>query len=313
MLLLILPDLLAYRQSLQGGPFPLKTELIGTVTDALIFGLVVYLLRRDVQRRRQAEKELQVANCELVAANQFKLHLLGMAAHDLKNPLTAIRSLASLLKNPGGDAQSVRETAEHIEATSQEMLGLIHDLLDTAALEGASLKLDRAYHHVGELVASAVETARPAAANKQQRLELELGPLAIALVDARRLRQVLQNLLGNAIKFSPVRKTIRVGWAVEGSSVMVKVTDEGPGLSSEDSAQLFQRFRPLSARPTAGESSSGLGLWIVRQLVELHGGTVSAVSRGAGHGATFCVKLPLAEDEETSEQGASPVEAAGWR
>lgn len=304
MALLVLPDLLGFWQVVHGSRFPLGVEVLGTITDALIFSFVVILLRQDVLRRRAAEEELRVANAELVAANQFKVHLLGMAAHDLKNPLTAIRSLAMLLKHPPGDAQSLRETAGHIERTSDEMLALIHDLLDTAALEGASLKLEPALHEFGELVDSAVEAARPQAAHKQQRIEVVRGPVAIVSLDARRFIQVLNNLLGNAIKFSPLRTTITLRWEGDHEKVRLSIADQGPGLTPQDLERLFERFRPLSARPTAGESSSGLGLWIVRQLVELHGGRVWATSRGAGQGATFFVELPVGE-----EAGVEALEA----
>jgi signal transduction histidine kinase len=302
MALLVLPDLLGFWQVVHGSRFPLEFEIVGTVTDAVIFTFVVILLRQDVVRRRQAEEGLRVANAELIAANQFKVHLLGMAAHDLKNPLTAIRSLALLLKNPGGDTQSVRETAVHIESTCNEMLGLIHDLLDTAALEGASLKLDPALHDFGELVNTAIEAARPLAAHKQQRIEVAPGPLAIVSLDARRFIQVLNNLLGNAIKFSPMRTTITIHWEADRERVHLSITDQGPGLTQTDLARLFERFRPLTARPTAGESSSGLGLWIVRQLVALHGGIVWATSRGQGQGATFHVELPVGDEAHLEAQ-----------
>lgn len=292
--LLVLPDFFGYYQTVAGGRKVLLVEMVGTAFDAIVFIAVFSLLLRDNLHRRRAEASLRETNAALVRANEFKLELLGIAAHDLKNPLASLRMLGRLLHTSPGDAASVTETASHIESVSDEMLTLVHDLIETSAIESLRIHLNPTHVDLQGLLSGVVEGLRPSAERKQQRLSLEAPTAVLAHLDTSRLHQVLQNLVGNAIKFSPPGGQITAKLEATSKTAHFSVGDSGPGLAPDDLPRLFQRFQRLSARPTAGESSTGLGLWIAHEIVQLLHGRIWAESKGPGHGATFHVELPLA-------------------
>jgi signal transduction histidine kinase len=295
--LLLVPDLFGFYLNFAGGRKILAVEIVGTAFDAMVFIAVFALLLRDNFHRRRAEASLRETNAALLRANEFKLELLSIAAHDLKNPLASLRMLGRLLRTSPDDLAAVTETARHIETVSEEMLTLVHDLIETSALESFRIRLQPAYLDLQALLAAAVDAAQPAAARKQQHIDLEAPSSVLAFLDAARLGQVLQNLLGNAIKFSPPGARIVARLQASAGTADLTVCDEGPGLTAEDLPRLFERFQRLSARPTAGESSTGLGLWIVREIVQLQHGKVWAENNRSSHGAVFHVELPLPAPE----------------
>ncbi len=258
------------------------------------------------EAKQQAEIE-HLKNVELAAAlkkveeaNAFKTELLGIAAHDLKNPLQVISGFASLIQELKSldEAQS---NAKAIERASERMLKLIKDLLETAALDSGKLELNKIPVSVADLLRAVAEHNRPNAEKKSQTIYLDLAENCLAELDVERMREVFENLVSNAIKYSPRGKRIEVSLAqTSENAVRIAIKDEGQGLTEEDKTKLFGKFQRLSARPTGGESSTGLGLSIVKQLVELHGGRVWAESEGKDKGATFLVELP-------SRKAASPV------
>jgi signal transduction histidine kinase len=147
------------------------------------------------------------------------------------------------------------------------------------------------------LAAEVVGGNRTLAETKQQTITLS-GERSLTLNgDQERLREAIENLVGNAIKYSPIGESIDVGITREGNDAVCRVRDRGPGLSPEDMGRLFGRFQRLSAKPTAGEGSTGLGLSIVKRIAELHGGRVAADSEGPGHGSTFSLYLPVQQAE----------------
>ncbi|MDW8465122.1 MAG: tetratricopeptide repeat protein [Chloroherpetonaceae bacterium] len=236
---------------------------------------------------------------ELAAANQLKNDLLAIASHDLKNPLQTIIGFASLLKEKIATEHEVL-MIERIESASKRMLHLIKELLDTAAIESGKLELHKERLNLNDLVQVIAEHNQPNATRKRITLHLHLAGEALVLGDRSRLQEVMDNLVSNAIKYSPEGKSVFISTVNLGQSIRYVVKDEGQGLSEEDMTKLFGRFQKLSSRPTGGESSTGLGLSIVKQLVELHGGRVWAESEGKGKGATFFVELPKLLPEETS-------------
>ncbi len=275
----------------------IKDEVVGEEQQKATRALTV--LHQTEQAKKDAElerlKNIELANAlkKVEEANAFKTELLGIAAHDLKNPLQVISGFSSLID----DAASLDEAKQHatlIQSSSGRMLKLIKDLLETAALDSGKLDLNKIPVNLADLLRAVAEHNRPNAEKKSQTIELALEENEIVEIDVERMREVFENLVSNAVKYSPNSKRIVVGSRRSELGVEVFVKDEGQGLTEEDKQKLFGKFQRLSARPTGGESSTGLGLSIVKQLVELHGGKVWAESDGKDKGTTFFVALPLA-------------------
>ncbi len=242
---------------------------------------------RAERARQDAERQRRIAQ----EADASKTDILGIAAHDIKNPLQTILGLSELLAGRADEA--VAEIGRAVQRSSRRILSLIDDLLATAALEGrVELSLQRV--DLGSLAAQVVEEHRARAEAKRQLLKLRAQRGCEALLDEARGLDVLSNLVSNAVKYCPRGAVIEVMVRGDEHQVAFEVRDDGPGLSEDDRARLFRRFERLSARPTGGESSTGLGLYIVKRLVELQGGRVYAESDGHGKGARFVVELPRA-------------------
>jgi signal transduction histidine kinase len=239
------------------------------------------------RERAEADRQKQIAQ----EAGRLKGELLSIAAHDLKTPLQSIIGYAELLlEQPGGP--SARDYAGHCARAAQRMLDIVHKMLQSDAIEGGHVSPAQRVVDLGRLSLATSGILQPQAAAKKQRIHATAEEGCLVEGDEDWLRQVLENLLGNAIKYSPEKRSIWLDVRKRDGQVRLVVKDEGPGLTDEDQARLFGRFQRLSARPTGGESSTGLGLSIVKQLVERHGGRVWAESDGRGKGATFVVELP---------------------
>lgn len=260
---------------------------------------------------QQAVGELHRTNDELREAGEFRMKMLGIASHDLRGPLGTIHGLAGLLQDRFHDKPDSAELASLIQNSAGQLLDLVRDLIDVSAREMGRVRLQPATFDVVELIGEAADQLRSAMEAKGQKLSWQ-PPGAISMVgDRERLRQVFDNLLSNAVKYSPHGGTIGVTIETGGDRVTAQVRDEGPGLTEEDRTRLFGYFQKLSARPTGGESSTGLGLALVKLIVELHGGRVAAESDGPGTGSTFRVDIPrfardFVQDVLPSAHGASP-------
>lgn len=250
-------------------------------------------------------------------ADRVKTEMLGIAAHDLRNPLSSIIGFADLIRLERGTVDDARRYAGIIVAAAERTLKLVSDLLDAAVLDAGEIRLQPVPCDLSAVLTDAIARVRARAGSKQQSIEFRPASGALVLADVARLEQVFDNLLSNAVKFSPLKGVIEVWVEVDAAQVRAAIRDYGPGLSQDDRRQLFRRFQRLSARPTGGESSTGLGLAIVKDLVELHGGTVRAESEGPGCGATFYVELkrlanpPLRMAEAANETGAHDHQRAG--
>lgn len=235
----------------------------------------------------------------LQAVAEQKDELLRVASHDLKNPLQAILASAefigSLLDTEEHDREEVREFTALIAKRARNMKQLIEELVDGGALEDGTIQLQQEPVDLAALAHEVVTGLDSYAREKRIALELVRGATGLMVhVDLARIRQVVENLVGNAIKFSSSETTVRVQVARQDDMVWLTVTDEGPGLTEADQAKLFSKYATLSARPTAGESSTGLGLFICRELVQAHGGRIFA-GNAPGHGAVFTMLLPPSE------------------
>ncbi len=235
-------------------------------------------------------RELSEANARLQTLNAEKDNFLGICSHDLKNPLSGIIGLADLLESDADDPGQVRAHAADILQSAEFMFQLVGNLLDVGAIEQGNFPLARETLDLKTLLTRAADAHRRQAADKRIRLDVVLPPgEAAAQADARATLQVANNLISNALKFTPLGGAV----TVTVDRAQFTVGDTGPGLSPEDQGRLFQKYVRLAPRSTAGEHSTGLGLSIVKQLVEVMGGTVHCRSE-LGRGTTFAVGLPTA-------------------
>lgn len=243
--------------------------------------------------RVRTHLELQHARRRLREMNEEKNEFMGIAAHDLRSPLNAINGYAEmLLEDAKLDEESI-ELVGRIGVASRRMVEMVQNLLDVNAIERGELNLKLQACDLSKIVASVVEAHSGKAALKQQSIESML-PDSVSMVNADPilLVQVIENLISNAVKYSPPERKIFARVGNREDTVRFEVRDEGPGLSAEDQKKLFGKFARLSAKPTGGENSTGLGLSIVKKMVEAMNGRVWCESE-PGNGATFFVELPM--------------------
>jgi PAS domain S-box-containing protein len=227
-------------------------------------------------------------------ASRTKDEFLAMVSHELRTPLNAIVGWTDMLRTGKIDEQTVARAVETIERNARSQARLIEDLLDISRIITGKLRLNVQPVELPSVVDSAVDVIRPAATAKDVRLQVVLDPEAGPVSgDPERLQQIVWNLLSNAVKFTPKRGRIQVRLQRLNSHVEVTISDTGQGINPEFLPFVFDRFRQADSSFTRSQGGLGLGLAIVRHLVELHGGTVSAYSAGEGQGATFTVKFPL--------------------
>ena len=252
-------------------------------------------IRAHLQNQILSEQQQMLVE-QLSRADAAKNRFLGMAAHDLRNPLASIRGLAEFLRDGtvGTLTADQLDLIQTIHGASQSMLDLVNELLDVATIESGELKLNRERHNLSELVAKSVALTNMEATKKKTVVRFTPPTVAVELVlDAAKMKQVIDNLLSNAVKYSPPGSTVTALVAAEpaGDSCSFSVRDEGPGIPEGERDRLFKDFGRLSAQPTGGEKSTGLGLAICRKIVEAHGGTIGAENLPA-RGCEFRVLLP---------------------
>jgi PAS domain S-box-containing protein len=271
----------------------------------------VALVFKDVTERKRGEQERErllalerAAREQAEASNRLKDDFLAAVSHELRTPLNAILGWTSLLRAGRLPPEKHERALETVERNARAQAQLIEDLLDVSRILAGKLRLDLAPIDVGEIVADAIEALRPAADAKNIRLEAALDATGSVIGDAARVQQVVWNLLSNAVKFTPRDGAVRALVGCRDSWVEITIADTGQGIAKDFLPHVFERFRQASGGSTRIHGGLGLGLSIVRQLVEMHGGTVQASSEGAGRGATFTVRLPVAEPGRTA--AASP-------
>jgi signal transduction histidine kinase len=263
-------------------------------------------------KRRQAERErdelLQLekrARSEAEFANRAKDEFVAVLSHELRTPLTAILGWVKLLRGYDLDDEKRHKALEIIERNTKNQARLIEDLLEISRIITGKLVLNIGEVHLQRVIEAALETLRPAAEAKNINLNVQLTSSELVRGDASRLQQVIFNLLSNAIKFTPKGGCLDLRLEREGTYALLTVRDNGVGIEPEFLPFVFDRFRQADASTTRLYQGLGLGLAIVRHLVELHGGTVQVASEGKGKGAIFTVRLPVAAIKE--KEPASPV------
>jgi signal transduction histidine kinase/DNA-binding NarL/FixJ family response regulator len=259
------------------------------------------MLERRVQERT---RELSSANFRLRAQwlqakrrNAFQREMLGAVAHDIRNPLMVILSRAeSMERTLLGDTPApdrLKSQLSHIHQGATRLSDMVDRLLADALADVMDITLRREAIDFTALVRDVVEANLPLAERKQQVISVEDDGVLCVNADADRLREAVDNLISNAIKYSPLGGAVQVSMTAEAPHAVLRVRDSGCGLTEDDKTRMFGRFQRLSAQPTGSEPSTGLGLSIAKQIVDLHQGSIHAESEGSGRGSTFMVKLPL--------------------
>lgn len=239
-----------------------------------------------------AQRELARKNVELERLNEQKNRFLGIASHDLRNPLDVIASYSQFLLEEGVLDGQQREFVQRIRRSSRFMLKLVEDLLDIARIEAGKLELALEDTDLADLVSRNVTLNRVIARKKEIGIDLDIAAdVPRVHADGAKIEQVLNNIIGNATKFSPPGSTVTVRVSQDGDGVAIAVADQGPGVPQDEMDKLFQPFEKTAVRSTAGEKGAGLGLAIVKSIVVGHGGRIS-VSVAPGEGSTFRVRLP---------------------
>lgn len=273
-------------------------RLIGLVTD-------ITDRKQAESEREQLLKREQEARAEAEAANRMKDEFLATLSHELRTPLNAMLGWTTLLRTRKFNEATTARALETIDRNTKSLQQLIEDVLDVSRIITGKLRLNICPVEIVPIIEAAIETVLPAAKAKNIQIDLGLdASVGSILADANRLQQVFWNLLSNAVKFTPKGGRVEVRLDRVNSRIQVRVSDTGQGIAPEFLSYVFDRFRQADSSSTRSHGGLGLGLAIVRHLVELHGGTVRAESQGEGKGATFIVDLPIrAVRIQASESG----------
>jgi signal transduction histidine kinase len=285
-------------------------SLVEPIEPSVLVATVRALLRarRAEDALRDALAREQVARASAEGANRMKDEFLATLSHELRSPLGAIVTWVTLLRSRPPDESRLARGLEAIERSTRLQVKLIEDLLDVSRIISGKMRLDVSLVSLASVIDAALDAVLPAATAKGIRIEATVdstvGPIS---ADAGRVQQVVWNLLSNAVKFTPKNGRVEVRVEEFGSMAQIRVDDTGHGIDPMFLPHIFERFRQADSSSTRAEGGLGLGLAIVRHLVELHGGTVQAESAGVGKGSTFTVRLPLPAVRTTI---VAPVESS---
>jgi signal transduction histidine kinase/ActR/RegA family two-component response regulator len=273
-----------------------------------------FVIVKDITERKRAQERLQAALLEsresavkLAEANRVKDDFLATLSHELRTPMNAVVGWAHMLASGKLDRATAERGIQAIVRNAQAQMQLISDILDVSRIVSGRVRLNVVPVDLAAVIHEAVDAVRPAAEAKSIALGTAITvDAAVISGDADRLQQVLWNLLSNAVKFTPAGGRVDVSLQVTGSQFVVAVSDNGIGIAPSFLPHVFDRFTQQDASPARRHGGLGLGLSIVRHLVELHGGTAEAASEGEGTGTTFTIKLPVRAVREGAEDQAPP-------
>ena len=252
------------------------------------------------RKLEESNRELNQANAQLRELSAMKEEFLALTTHDLRSPLTVISGVINFFTSGrlGDLTPEQRNMVSMMERNTQNLIELVNDLLDASKLESGTMRLDLATIELRGLVDELREQMQPLAAEKEITLEEDVpAALPPLRADRAKLRRVLVNLISNALKFTPRGGRVRVTAAPEAGAVRVSVTDTGVGIAPDDLRDIFDKYAQARSRATRSEKGTGLGLYITRQLVELHGGRIEVHSE-VGKGSTFSFTIPVAESDK---------------
>lgn len=235
------------------------------------------------------ELELKV---QIRKSNRIQNEIIHLAAHDLKNPLSGILGITDHIKKQIHDSDQLEEICDLIKDSSRRMLHILDDILKSGFLENGKIQLKVSPVRFSDVLDQVIQANKAAAGRKNQTFDLQIETDAVALIDRLRMVDLLDNLFSNAVKYAPKNSAIRIELTANEEELRFSIFNEGVGLSEEDKLRIFNKFSRLSAKPTGGESSTGLGLSIVKMLTEMHGGKIQAESDGIDKGVKFTLLLP---------------------
>jgi signal transduction histidine kinase len=259
----------------------------------------------EIAHRHEVEKALSRREHELRAQDRRKDEFLAMLAHELRNPLAPISNALEMMKLGGNDREVIDEAREIMERQVRQMVRIIEDLLDVSRITRDKLELRKQPVDLCEIIRNAVETSQPLIESRGHRLHINLPATSIPLeADLTRLAQVLANLLNNSAKYTEVGGDIWVSAEVLSHDVVIRVKDNGVGIAAEALPTVFEMFKQVDQSFERSQGGLGIGLTLVKRLVEMHSGTVQAISNGPGTGSEFIVRLP------TSNVETSPLETS---
>ncbi len=248
----------------------------------------------DITERKRLERELHARLEQLAVADHRKDQFIGLLGHELRNPLAPVRNGLQILRHCAGEAKTVNSVVDMMDRQVGHMVRLIDDLLDISRITSGKISLRREKVDLREVVEQAVEVARPEVTGKEQRLEVQLPDRpVVAYVDPVRIAQVVSNLLNNASKFSEPGRRIWLDVQRDHECASIRVKDEGVGVPRDKREEIFEIFVQVDPSLERRRSGLGIGLTLVKSLVELHGGSVTVSSPGPGKGSTFDVQLPV--------------------
>lgn len=252
----------------------------------------ITVMHGEVEKQKN---EILKKNDELLSLNNEKNNLIGIVAHDLKSPLNQIKGLLIILKMTATNlSEETTGYIEMMEKSAAKLLDMIGKILDVEAIESTELNLSLEKIDLSEVLHGITDRYMLMARQKKIDLIRTVSPKIYALVDRSYVDQVLENLVSNAVKFSPANKKVTINLFQSNGKVIGEIKDEGPGLTDQDKTKLFGKYQKLSAVPTGNETSTGLGLSIVKKFVEAMSGEIWCESV-AGHGASFFVSFASAE------------------
>ncbi|MEX2497132.1 MAG: PAS domain S-box protein [Woeseia sp.] len=280
----------------------------------------VVLVHEDITVRKRLEEELHARVKDLADADRRKDEFLATLAHELRNPLAPIRNSLQILKMPMVDATTAQRTREVMERQVHHLVRLVDDLLDVSRAMRGKIELRKESVELATVIARAVETAQPLIEVQEHDLRIELPPGSMLMnADPVRLSQVVANLLTNAAKYTEPGGRISLSVRREGNEALLRVTDDGIGIAPDVLPHIFELFVQVDHATTRSQGGLGIGLTLVKKLVEMHGGTVEAHSKGLGEGSEFAVHLPLlvreqlAPGEEEKDERRPVAVSSGYR
>lgn len=284
-----------------GREFPVEFSVNEVKTGGLPM-FTAYL--RDITDRKRMEDDLRQTASDLSEANRRKNEFLAMLAHELRNPLAPIRNALQVLKLTGGDPTTVSTATEMMERQVGQMVRFVDDLLDVSRISRGKIELRQERMDLASAVNHAVEAALPLYSSLGNELTVTLPPESINLLaDPARIIQVVGNLLNNACKFTPRGGKVRLTVEKEGNEAVIRVRDTGIGIAAEQLPHIFEMFMQIDTSLERSVSGLGIGLTLVKNLVEMHGGAVQVFSEGLGRGSEFVVHLPTVDKAAESEPG----------
>ncbi|MBD8532514.1 MULTISPECIES: PAS domain-containing protein [unclassified Massilia] len=270
---------------------------------------------RNITERKAAEEKLHRLATDLADANDRKTEFLATLAHELRNPLAPIRTGLDLMRLANNNPASLGRARDMMDRQLRQMVHLIDDLMDISRINSGKIELKRSKVAFQPVVMNAVESVLPLVERAGHKLEVDIPEAQVWLdADPTRLAQVLGNLLTNACKYTPNGGTIVLAAALDGPhaphELVIRITDTGIGIPAESLAAVFEMFNQVSQNMGHAQGGLGIGLALVRSLVEMHGGSVSAASAGPGQGSAFTVRLPILAADEDAPAAAPHLETS---